>query len=53
MDNFSAFLYNLPMKKPLCDFGKYVSNLRMKNNPNGTEAVEKAGISQSTLSGWE
>jgi transcriptional regulator with XRE-family HTH domain len=41
------------MKKPLCDFGKYVSNLRKNNNLNGTEAAEKAGISQATLSGWE
>ena len=41
------------MKKPLCDFGKYVSNLRIKNNLNGTEMAERAGISQSTLSGWE
>jgi len=53
IDNLSLNLYNEIMKKPQSDFGKYVSNLRNKNNLNGTETAEKAGISQSSLSGWE
>jgi len=41
------------MKKPPCEFGTYLKQLRGDKKFNGTDVAKGIGISQATYSGWE